>query len=90
MPQALVLEVELHVVLAVALISDEEEAFDSALGDRLDFLRGREFDLVAPDVAFCVVEENLVREDLGPAVDKLLNDLFALFLGHGQSGTSVL
>lgn len=80
MSQGLVLKVELDVSVAIPSVSHEEGASHGGGCDRLNLLRLGELDLIDKDVAFVVIEEHLVREDLGPGVNKRLDDLLALLL----------
>ena len=83
--QRLVLKVEVEVVRAGSIVCDVEEHLDGALCDGFLVLWLAEFDFEAPNVALLVVEEDLVRVELGPRVHQVLHDLLALSLVHLNS-----
>ena len=67
---------------SITLIRDVEEHLDCALCDRLCFLRFTELNFITPNVAFLVVEENLVSKTARPRINKVLHNLFSLLLVH--------
>jgi len=80
--EGLVFKIEFDIGATIGRFHNGEEDLDGTLGNGFHVLGLAEFDLVAPDVAHLVDEEDLLDVDATPLVNDVLHDLFAAQLVH--------